>query len=67
MSDNNKLSAKAIVDKEKCTGCGICIDTCDQKAITVDDNDIAKIDKEKCTGCGDCVKECPSEAIILKE
>ena len=55
----------AVVDKENCTGCGLCVDVCSQKAITV--NDLAEVDKEKCDGCGSCVKECPNEAITLSK
>ena len=54
----------AFVDKETCSGCGICEDICSEKAISV--NDYAEINETKCTGCGDCVEECPSEAIRLK-
>ena len=57
------MAAKA--DKEKCTGCGICVDACPQEAITVDD--IAKIDADKCVDCGACVDECPNEAISMPE
>ncbi len=53
----------AIIDKEKCTGCGTCVDTCPAEAITVEDK--AVIDKENCTDCGVCVEGCPEEAISL--
>ena len=53
----------AIVDKEKCTGCGTCVDTCPVEAITVEDK--AVIDKENCIECGVCVEGCPEEAISL--
>jgi ferredoxin len=56
-----KMAAK--VDKEQCTGCGICVDACPQEAISL--NDIAKVDAEKCTDCGTCVEECPNEAISI--
>lgn len=52
----------AQVDKEKCTGCGLCIDVCPVEAIELDD-DIAKVDEDTCTDCGACVDECPNEAI----
>jgi len=55
----------AQVDKEKCTGCGICVDACPQEAITVDD--FAKIDADKCVDCGACVEECPNDAISMPE
>jgi len=55
--------AVAVVDLEKCTGCGICVDVCPAGAIEV--NQQAVINDEACTGCAACVSECPNEAIIL--
>ena len=53
----------AIVDVEKCTGCGSCEDVCPCDAITV--NDVASVDPEEYR-LGSCVDECPEEAIELK-
>ena len=53
----------AIIDKERCTGCGFCMELCPEEAISM--NDIAAIDPNKCTACGSCVHECPNEAISL--
>lgn len=55
----------AVVDLERCVGCGICIDACPEGAITVEN--AAMIDRQKCTGCGMCVDECPNEAISLTD
>lgn len=55
---------KATVDKEKCSGCGQCVDVCAVEAIKLD-NDIAVISDE-CIECGACVDECPNEAISLE-
>jgi ferredoxin len=57
-------SVKAYVIAEKCTSCGICMDVCEQGAITIDD--VAQINGEKCTGCGSCVNICPNEALIAR-
>lgn len=56
----------AVVDNDKCTGCGLCVDVCPVEAITLE-NDKAKVDPDKCTDCGQCVDECPNEAISLPE
>jgi Fe-S-cluster-containing hydrogenase component 2 len=56
----------AIVDKEKCTGCGSCVEICPIEAISVVD-DIAVIDAESCIDCGTCIDECPNEAIQAEQ
>ena len=53
----------AIVDKEKCTACGTCVDSCPVEAIKMEEK--ADIDKENCIDCGTRVDECPEEAISL--
>ena len=55
--------AVAVVDSEKCTGCGICVDVCPLGAIEV--NQQAVINTDICSGCGVCVSQCPNEAIII--
>jgi len=54
---------KATVDKEKCKGCGKCVDVCPVEAITIE-NKIAVI-SDDCIECGACVNECPFEAISV--
>lgn len=53
----------AIVDADRCTGCGICIEACPEKAISV--NRVAAVEPGLCVGCGECVPECPNEALAL--
>ncbi len=50
------------VDNAKCTGCGICVDVCPQKAIAIQDN-LAKINEDLCIQCGNCASVCPAGAI----
>ena len=54
----------AVVDKEKCTGCESCLDSCPLDAITMD-GDVAVIDEDACGDCGSCVDVCPVEAISM--
>jgi electron transport complex protein RnfB len=57
----------AFVQKDDCTGCGICVDErCPVKAITITD-DIAFVNEAECIGCGLCVTGCTVEAINLVE
>ena len=55
----------AVVDSEKCTGCGECVEVCPVDAIALSD-DKAVINEEECSDCGSCVDVCPSEAITLE-
>ncbi|WP_406657221.1 4Fe-4S binding protein [Methanolobus sp. ZRKC2] len=56
----------AIVDKDLCTGCGVCVDSCPVEAISMNSEDLAVVDPETCVDCGDCVEICPVEAISLE-
>ena len=57
----------AVVDNEKCTGCGKCVERCPEGAITLNEQGIAVVDKEKCTGCNKCSKACPALAIAIND
>jgi len=50
---------RAIIDRDKCTECGLCVDLCRWGAIS----DNFEIDSIECEGCGVCVYFCPEGAI----
>jgi len=52
------------VSKNKCVGCGLCVDVCPRDAITVSQC-VAQVDKDKCMECQACSRECPQDAIML--
>ena len=52
-----------VVDKDRCTQCGICIDLCPTGAISSDD--AAIVSAELCIKCCACVKGCPEQARSL--
>lgn len=46
-----------------CTGCGLCVSVCEEKALTLEDN-LPVRDESRCTYCGDCMKVCPANAMV---
>ena len=57
------ISAKAVVDREKCVTCLTCYRCCPHGAISWDDKAI--ISPVACQGCGICASECPMDAIQI--
>ena len=49
------------IDKNKCIGCGDCVDVCPVEALSIE-NEKAVVNDE-CIDCGACVNTCPEEAI----
>jgi MinD superfamily P-loop ATPase len=54
--------AKAVINPDQCTGCGICIDLCRFNAVELINGHYV-IDEYACEGCGLCVIACPENAI----
>jgi electron transport complex protein RnfB len=55
----------AVIDPEKCLGCGTCIKRCQVHAITEKEGK-SIINLEKCIGCGLCATGCPNNAARLE-
>jgi NAD-dependent dihydropyrimidine dehydrogenase PreA subunit len=51
-------------DRERCTGCGECVDICPVQVIKME-GDFPVVDKEWCIGCGVCAVPCPTSAVKL--
>lgn len=56
------------IDREECTGCGICVDECPTEALELDSEDIATLARpDVCDSCATCEDACPTEAITMEE
>ncbi len=48
---------------EVCNACGLCISSCDERALTMVNN-LPVRDTSKCIFCADCIKVCPVDAMV---
>lgn len=55
------------IDKEKCNGCGLCVDACHEGAIGLVDGVATLLRDDYCDGLGDCLPVCPEDAIHFEE
>ncbi|SET16250.1 4Fe-4S dicluster domain-containing protein [Natronincola peptidivorans] len=53
-------------DKNKCIGCGMCLDVCPHEVFAMTINGVVLEKKDNCIECGACSKNCPVEAIEVK-
>ena len=73
MSDRNevegtKMLRKVIkIDREKCNGCGLCVNACHESAIGLKDGKAELLRDDYCDGLGNCLPVCPTGAITFEE
>jgi len=64
----NKISTvqKPVIDHDKCTQCGICVQSCNFQALKQNSLNEVELIPYKCEGCGLCEIVCPVNAITLE-
>lgn len=55
------------IDREKCNGCGLCVNACHEGAIELVDGKACLARENYCDGLGDCLPACPTGAITFEE
>lgn len=55
------------VDEEKCNGCGLCVPSCAEGAISIIDGKARVINEALCDGIGSCLGECPRGAMTIEK
>lgn len=55
------------IDPQLCNGCGLCVPSCAEGAISIVDGKAVLSDEALCDGIGNCLGECPEGAITIEE
>ena len=56
-----------VIDVERCTGCGECVERCVFDALALTSDNVAKADEIACEGCALCSHVCPTDAITMRQ
>ena len=55
--ESQDFRPQLMVSMDRCRGCGLCVDICPEKCISMSDG-ASRTDREKCTACGACAEAC---------
>ena len=56
--------SKIVIDREKCTLCQACVETCPFHIFFVENSQVRTHQEEECMACGHCISVCPAAAVI---
>ena len=54
------------IDQEKCNGCGLCVNACQEGAIGMAEGKARLLRDDYCDGLGNCLPACPMDAISFE-
>lgn len=60
-----KLPVATKIDRELCTGCGLCVAVCPSRTLTLSDSK-AKVTGDHSMHCDHCAAVCPTDAVIVE-
>jgi ferredoxin len=63
----NEQEHNIVIDEDKCTGCGDCVEYCQVDAIAVNEDEMVLevVDLDICIQCHSCQQNCPERAVIV--
>ena len=56
-----------VVNKDKCTGCGECVEVCPCEVFELQDEKSEPVNADECLGCESCIEVCEAGAITVEE
>lgn len=60
--ESQSFTSELMVDADRCSGCGLCVDVCPEGAIALAPDGRVRLDRGRCTACGSCVDYCAQAA-----
>ncbi len=54
------------LDREKCTGCGMCLIVCPHQVLSMENGHARIEDRDACMECGACAQNCPAQAVTVQ-
>lgn len=54
------------LNKDKCIGCGMCVQVCPHQVFIIEEGKADILDKDGCMECGACAQNCPTAAVTVR-